>query len=80
MDSFEDREISGLRVRIDRLLCVGFGDCLTAAPEAFRLDEEGIATFAGGDGVVRERLVVACAACPVDALTVWDADGNVLVP
>lgn len=78
--SYQERTIAGLKVRIDRLLCVGFGDCVAALPDVFRLDEEGIATFAEADGAAREALLAACDACPVDALTVWDADGNQLVP
>lgn len=79
-DGVEEREIRGLRVRIDRTLCVGFGDCVTAAPEAFVLDDEGIATFVAPPVVERVRLLEACAACPVDALTVVDAEGHQLVP
>lgn len=77
---FEERTVNGLRLRIDRLLCVGFGDCVTAAPEAFRLDDDGIAAFVTPEGVDAERLRQACEACPVDALTVWDADGTQVVP
>lgn len=69
-----------MRVRIDRLLCVGFGDCVTAAPDAFALDAEGLAVFHAPDAVTRETLLTACRACPVDALSVHDADGNQLAP
>ena len=31
MSDFEDRTVGELRVRIDRTLCVGFGDCITEA-------------------------------------------------
>lgn len=77
---FEERTVNGLRLRIDRLLCVGFGDCVTAASEAFRLDDDGIAAFVTPEAVDPERLRQACEACPVDALTVWDADGTQVVP
>jgi ferredoxin len=70
----------GLRVSIDRSLCVGFGDCIEAAPEAFQLDEENIAIFLDPERVDREQLVRACDACPVDAITVWDEKGEQLVP
>ncbi len=80
MSDFAEREIGELRVRIDRTLCVGFGDCLEEAPEAFELDSEGVARFTRPDAVPREQLVRACSSCPVDALTVWDARGNQLVP
>ena len=81
MPETEERTIAGLRVQIDRDLCVGFGDCVSEAPEGFRLDEENIAVF-GTDpaSVEREKLLRACDVCPVDALTVWDTDGNQLVP
>lgn len=80
MAAFEERHVAGLRVRIDRTLCVGFGDCVEAAAEAFRLDGEGIVTFLEPERVDRGRLVAACETCPVDALTVWDETGAQLVP
>lgn len=81
MRDVEERRIDDLVVRIDRRLCVGFGDCVDAAPDAFALDEDGIAVFVeGAGGSVRERVIAACEACPVDALTVLDADGRQIVP
>ncbi len=74
MNDFAERVIGDLRVRIDRTLCVGFGDCIAQAPEAFVLDESGTAVFVKPDAVERERLLRACDACPVDAITVWNAD------
>jgi ferredoxin len=76
----QEKVIAGLTVRIDRTLCVGFGDCIDLAPDAFVLDDEGIAVFTTSDEVVRERLIEACGACPVDALTVLAEDGRQLVP
>lgn len=75
-----ERAIDGLRVRIDRTLCVGFGDCVTEAPEAFALDGDDVVEFVAPERVGRERLLRACASCPVDALTVWDSNGTRLVP
>ena len=80
MSDFEDRTVGELRVRIDRTLCVGFGDCITEAPEAFVLDESGVAIFVQPDVVERERLLRACDACPVDAITVWNETGSQIVP
>jgi ferredoxin len=76
----EERRVGDLRVQIDRTLCVGFGDCVKASPEAFALDSETLAVFVAPEGVSRETLLEACGACPVDAITVWDADGRQLVP
>jgi ferredoxin len=67
-------------VQIDRALCVGFGDCVSASPEAFALGDDDVVVFAAPEAVGREQLLRACASCPVDALTVWDADGTQIVP
>jgi len=80
MSDFDERHVRELRVRIDRTLCVGFGDCITEAPEAFVLDESGTAVFVNPDQVDRERLLRACDACPVDAITVWNETGSQIVP
>jgi ferredoxin len=76
----EERRVHGFRVRIDRELCVGFGDCVTEAPEAFRLDNADLATFEYPERTTPETLLHACDACPVDAITVWDAEGRQIVP
>jgi ferredoxin len=80
MCSPDEQAVHGLRVRIDRSLCVGFGDCIAEAPAAFRLDDEGVVVFATPDQVDRDRLLQACDACPVDALTVFDDQGRQIVP
>ena len=74
------RVIGDLRVGIDETLCVGFGDCVALAPEAFRLNAEGMVEFVEPPHAEPARLLAACAACPVDALLVWDAQGTRLVP
>ena len=75
-----DRLVGGMRVTIDPTLCVSFGDCIEVAPEAFRLDSEGVVEFVTPELVDPERLLRACRECPVDALSVWDGDGRQLVP
>lgn len=80
MSDFEERTVGDLRIRIDRTLCVGFGDCVTEASEAFVLDESGTAVFVKPEDVERERLLRACDVCPVDAITVLDASGSQIVP
>jgi ferredoxin len=80
VSDFEERSFGTLRVRIDRTLCVGFGDCITEAPEAFVLDANGTAIFVQPETVECERLLRACDACPVDAITVWNEQGAQIVP
>lgn len=79
-ESRDERIAHGMRLCIDRSLCVGFGDCVDIAPEAFQLDDESIAILVDPDRVDRTRLLKACDACPVDAITVWGEDGRQLVP
>lgn len=77
----DERQFGDLTVRIDRLLCVGFGDCIDVAPDLFEFDDEGIAVFLDGAGDLGlDRLREACESCPVDAITLLDADGTVLAP
>lgn len=75
-----ERPVHGLRIMIDRDLCVGFGDCVEQAPGAFQLDSEGLAVFTEPEGVDPATLLAASDACPVDAITVFDATGKQLVP
>ncbi len=76
-----ERTIDGLRIHIDRDLCVSFGDCVEAAPGVFELDDEDIAVFVGESSMItREELIEACASCPVDALTAFDEEGEQVAP
>jgi len=79
-EDIDECTVGSLRVRIDRTLCVGFGDCVTASPDAFALDDANIVIFVAPERVEREALLRACASCPVDALTVFDENGDQLVP
>ena len=79
-DDSSEAHVHGVRILIDRSLCVGFGDCVEAAPDAFRLDDETIAVFVAPERVDRATLLAACDACPVDAITVWDEQGQQIVP
>ncbi len=76
-----ERIIEGLRIHIDRDLCVSFGDCVEAAPGVFELDDEDVAVFVSEVGTItREELIEACSSCPVDALTAFDEKGEQLAP
>ena len=80
MEDLDEREAHGWRIRIDRTLCVGFGDCVEAAPAAFDLDGESIAIFRDPGVVDADSLKHACEICPVDALMILDAEGRQIVP
>ena len=79
--AIEERQVAGLVVKIDRLICVGFETCVEVAPDLFQMDEEGIAIFTSDTNEVdKETVLEACKECPVDALVVLDASGNQLHP
>jgi ferredoxin len=71
--------VGGVKVVIDRSLCVGFAQCLDVSEVAFRLGDDDVVEFEKPDEVSREELLAACRACPVEALRVFDADGSQLV-
>lgn len=61
----------GLRIRLDRTVCDGFGVCAKHAPEYFSLDDWGYASLIG-DGTVpeedRDTVMRALFDCPVHAI------------
>jgi len=76
----DQRQIGDWIVRIDRTLCVGFGECIEAAPEAFALDGEDLVVFVDPGQSAREQLLGACEVCPVDAITIHDENGSQVCP
>jgi ferredoxin len=78
MADIVEREIGGVTVRLDRHLCVGFGDCIDEAPAVFFFDDEGIAAFRTDTDLesVRAQLLRACEACPVDAISLHTPTGE----
>jgi len=75
------RQVAGLRVVIERTVCIGSGSCVSVAPEVFDLDSELLVTFAADGGEIeRERLLEACEVCPVEALRAYGDDGKQLAP
>ena len=81
MSEVDERSVGGFTIRIDRLICVGFGDCIEVSADAFELDDEGIAVFRDTiDGVDLTELTESCESCPVDALVLLDSRGVQIVP
>ena len=80
MASTKEQKFGDLTVRIERDTCIASENCINLAPEVFVLDDEQIVDFTGESEIDRQRLIEACALCPVDALVVTDGAGNQLVP
>ena len=78
---FEERQVSGHTIRIDRTLCIGSGSCVAVAPEVFVLGDDQIVTFTDEpEDIEPDRMVEACAVCPVDALIATGPKGEQLIP
>lgn len=72
----------GMRVRVDRDLCISAGNCVANAPSVFELDQEAIAVVLDPRGrSVREHVLWAAAKdCPTAAIVLEDENGDVLYP
>jgi ferredoxin len=81
VSDFVEKKIGDLTIRIDRSLCIASSNCINIAGEKFELDNEGIVAFRDDPQPLKREMVIdACASCPVDALTVLDANGTQIVP
>jgi len=70
-----------LRIVVDRLRCIGAGNCVDAAPGVFQLDEKDIAIIANPLGAPPDTIVTAAEHCPVDAIKIIDEQaGQQLYP
>lgn len=68
------------RVEVDRDLCIGAAPCVTVAPAVFQLDEENKAVVIDQKGADDETIMLAAQACPVQAIKVFDEEGNQIYP
>ena len=69
-----------MKVKIDRDLCVGLGNCVAFAPEIFKLDNENKATVVKHESVDDQTLFAAAESCPVKAVIIEDDKGKQLYP
>ena len=69
-----------MRVRVDRDLCIGMGNCVAYAPTVFKLDEENKAVVLDPSSVDVDTLLEAAESCPENAITVEDDEGRQLYP
>lgn len=58
-----------VEIRVDRVRCIGAGQCVHFAPGVFDQDREAKAFVVDHRGEPEERIVHALTACPVQALT-----------
>jgi ferredoxin len=69
-----------VKVRVDRELCTGVGNCVAMAPTVFKLDKSNKAIVLDKDSVDSQLLMDAAESCPVDAIIIEDDEGNQMYP
>ncbi len=69
-----------MKVRVDRDLCIGVGNCVAYAPTVSALDEENKAVVLAPSSVDDETLLEAAESCPENAIIVEDDEGRQLYP
>ncbi len=81
MNDSQEKNISGLIIKIDRTTCIATKNCIKVAPDVFYLDDENICSFVEpGIDIEKERIIEGCSVCPVNALYVFDKEGKQIVP
>jgi ferredoxin len=74
-------EVTIGKVVVDKDLCIGSASCVAIAPDLFELDDDGKAIVKEGasyEDVV--QVLDSAQSCPVDAIIVYDTDGNQIWP
>ncbi len=69
-----------MKVRVERNLCIGVGNCVAYAPTVFALDEENKAVVLDPSSVDDDTLLEAAESCPENAIIVEDDEGKQIYP
>lgn len=68
------------RIVVDRKKCQGIGACVGSAPDVFEIDSEGKAVVIKAAGADDDTVLEAAEACPLEAITLYDEDGEQVYP
>jgi ferredoxin len=69
-----------MKVKVDRELCIGVGNCVAIATTVFKLDDQNKAVVLDPGSVDEKILMEAAESCPENAIIVEDDEGNQLYP
>jgi ferredoxin len=69
-----------MKVRVDRNLCTGLGNCEALAPTVFKLDKHNKAVVLDAKSVDENMLMSAAESCPLNAIIIEDDNGNQIYP
>ena len=69
-----------MKVRVDRDLCIGVGNCVAFAPSVFALDADNKAVVLDPSSVDESTLLEAAKSCPEQAIIIEDDGGMQVYP
>jgi ferredoxin len=69
-----------MKVRVDRDLCVGIGNCVAVSPSVFKLDAQNKAVVTKISSVNEHKIMEAANSCPLNTIIIEDNDGQQLYP
>ena len=69
-----------MKVRVDRDLCIGVGNCVALAPTVFALDKDNKDIVLNSSSVDDDTLLEAAESCPENAIIIEDDEGHQLYP
>lgn len=69
-----------VKVKVDRGLCIGVGNCVAIAPGVFKMDEHNKAVAAEDSSADEQTLWDAAESCPENAIILEDDEGRQLYP
>ena len=68
------------KVKVDRNLCIGIGNCVAIAPTVFQLDSENKLVVLESSSVTDDVLLNAASSCPENAIVLENEQGNQMYP
>lgn len=68
------------RIVVNREACQSNAECVSLAPTVFGLDDEELCVVVDPEGARSKRILDAARACPVDAITLIDEEGEQVWP
>ena len=69
-----------MKIRVDKDLCQGLGNCVAIAPTVFKLNKNNKAVVLDPSSVDEDTLREAAESCTLDAIIIEDDEGNQIYP
>lgn len=77
---YSEVAMAKLSITVNKIRCIGSGDCVETAPAVFQLDADGKSEVVNPTGAGDSVIISAARSCPVKAITVVDETGVQLFP